>query len=352
MAYWEDSMDALCKTFGLTSRVALAIGIAVAFTSPVWANDFYKGKTITMSTHTAPGGGYDTLLRLLSRHYNRYIPGEPTMLVVNQPGAGGLLSLNYAARIAPQDGTWLALVSQGLILHEALGRPGVEVSLTKFKWIGNLNSSNNVTATWFLSKVKTIEDAKIREVTVGSTGAGAITSIVPAVMNSILGTKFKIITGYPGGAAQDIAMERGELDGRSVNQWDGYKSLKPDAIKNGQLHVLVQIAMSKEPDLPDVPLLVDLVKGDTLKENIARFLSQGVSASRPLAAPPEIPADRLALLRLAFDAVMKDRQFLIDAERLGTEISPLSGAEVQRIIDEVVNAPADVRKAFLEAAKH
>lgn len=316
------------------------------------ASDFYAGKTITMSTHTAPGGGYDTLLRLLSRHYGRHIPGEPTMIVVNQPGAGGLLSLNYAAKRAPQDGTWLALVSQGLILHEALGRPGLDASLTAFHWVGNLNTSNNVTATWHLSKVKTIEDAKLREVAVGSTGAGAITSIVPAVLNRILGTKFKIIYGYPGGAAQDVAMERGELDGRSVNTWDSYKSLRPDAVKNGQLHVLVQIAMKKEPDLPDVPLLVDLVKGDPAKERIARFLSQGMSTSRPLAAPPGVTTEHVTTLRRAFDATMKDPQFLSDAAKIGTEISPLSGEEVQQIIEEVVNAPAEVRNAFLEAAKH
>lgn len=330
---------------------ACAAGVLLA-QSPALASDFFQGKTITMSTHTAPGGGYDTLLRLLSRHYNRHIPGKPAMLVVNQPGAGGLLSLNYAAKRAPQDGTWLALASQGLILHEAMGGAGVETSLTKFKWIGNLNTSNNVTATWFLSKVRTIDDAKLREVTVGSTGAGAITSIVPAVMNRILGTKFKIIYGYPGGAAQDVAMERGELDGRSVNTWDSYKSLKPDAIRNGHLHVLVQIAMRKEPDLPDAPLLIDLVKGDPQKESIARFLSQGMSASRPLAAPPDVPMDRVEMLRRAFDATMQDAQFLADAERMGTEISPLSGEEVQTIIDEVVNAPAQVRNAFIEAAKH
>ena len=314
--------------------------------------DFYRGKTITMATHTAPGGAYDAYLRLLARHMGRHIAGGPNMLVVNQPGAGGLLSLNYAARRAPQDGTWLALVSQGLILHEAMERPGIDVSLRQFKWIGNLNSSNNVTATWHLSGVKTIQDAMKKPVTVGSTGAGAITSIVPAVMNAILGTQFKIIYGYPGGAAQDLAMERGELDGRSVNTWDGYKALQPNAIRNGQLHVLVQIAMKKEPDLPDVPLLVDLVKGDPQKESIARFLSQGMSASRPLAAPPGTPDARVALLRAAFDASMRDPELLADAAKLGAEISPLPGAEVQQIIDDVVGAPVEIRKAVQAAAAH
>ncbi|MFN3891931.1 MAG: Bug family tripartite tricarboxylate transporter substrate binding protein [Beijerinckiaceae bacterium] len=315
------------------------------------ADDFYRGKTITMSTHTAPGGGYDMILRLLARHYARHIPGAPNILVVNQPGAGGLLSLNYAARRASQDGTWLALVSQGLILHDALGRPGLEASLKTFKWIGNLNSSNNVTATWHTSGVRTIEDAMKKDVTVGSTGAGAITSIVPAVMNSILGTRFKIISGYEGGAAQDIAMERGELDGRSVNTWDNYKSLRGDAIKTGRLHVLVQIAMKKEPDLPDVPLLVDLVKDDPAKARIARFLSLGMSASRPLAAPPGTPDAQVRTLRAAFEAAVKDLLLLADADKIGAEISPLSGEEVQLIVTEVIDAPVDVKEAFGRAAK-
>ena len=315
------------------------------------ADDFYRGKTISMSTHVAPGDGYDTYLRLLSRHYFQHIPGSPTIIVVNQPGAGGLLSVNYAAKRAPQDGTWLALISQGLYLHEALEKPGLDASLRDFKWIGNLNSSANVTATWRLSGVKTIQDAMTKEVTVGSTGAGAITSIVPAVMNSILGTRFKIIYGYQGGAAQNIAMERGELDGRSVNTWDGYKALQPQAVANGDLHILVQISMQKEPDLPDVPRLVDLVKGDPEKESIARFLSLGMSISRSIAAPPGVPGERVALLRKAFDETVLDPQFQADAAKIGAEISAMSGAEVQRIVDEVVGAPRELRHKVAEAAR-
>ena len=318
---------------------------------PAQADDFYKGKTITMSTHVAPGDGYDTYLRLLSRHFNRHIPGVPGMIIANQPGAGGLLSINYAAKRAPQDGTWLALVSQGLYLHEALEKPGLDVSLRDFKWIGNMNSSANVTATWRLSGVKTIQDAMTKEVTVGSTGAGAITSIVPAVMNSILGTKFKIIYGYQGGAAQNLAMERGELDGRSVNTWDGYKALQPHAIANGDLHILVQISMHKEPDLPNVPRLIDLVQGDPEKEAIARFLSQGMSISRSIAAPPGTPDERVAILRDAFDKTMVDPLFTADAQKLGAEVSPASGKQVQQVVNEVVGAPLALRRRVAEAAK-
>ncbi len=333
----------VCRPLSAAFLTSLCV-ISAAACAQTGADDFYRGKTVNMATHTAPGGAYDAYLRLLGRHIGKHIPGNPNILVTNQPGAGGLLSLNYASRRAPQDGTWLVLVSQGLVLHEALDKPGIDVSLRKFKWIGNLNSSNNVTATWHLSGIKTIQDAMKKPVTVGSTGAGAITSIVPAVMNAILGTQFKIIYGYQGGAAQDIAMERGELDGRSVNTWDGYKALQPAAIKAGHLHVLVQIAMKKEPDLQDVPLLIDLVKGDQQREQIASFLSKGMSASRPLAAPPGVPDSRIELLRAAFDASMRDPDLLADANRLRAEISPLSGIEVQRIIDDVVGAPRELRQ--------
>lgn len=331
--------------------VAGAIVILSLLENQAIAQDFFKGKTITMSTHVTPGDGYDTYLRLLARHFNRHIFGNPAMVVVNQPGAGGLLSINYAAKRAPQDGTWLALASQGLYLHEALEKPGLDVSLRDFKWIGNLNSSANVTATWRLSGVKTIQDAMKKEVTVGSTGAGAITSIVPAVMNSILGTKFKIIYGYQGGAAQNIAMERGELDGRSVNTWDGYKALQPHAILNGDLHILVQISMHREPDLPNVPRLIDLVQGDPDKEAIARFLTLGMSISRSIAAPPGTPPERIEILRDAFDRTVIDPLFKADAQKLGAEVSPASGKQVQQVVEEVVGAPLAFRRKFAEAAR-
>lgn len=338
----------------MREQMSVIAGAAFLFATggaPTHADDVFRGKTISMSTHVAPGDGYDTYLRLLSRHFNRHIPGNPGMVVVNQPGAGGLLSINYAAKRAPQDGTWLALASQGLYLHEALEKPGLEASLLSFKWIGNLNSSANVTATWRLSGVKTIQDAMKKEVTVGSTGAGAITSIVPAVMNSILGTKFKIIYGYQGGAAQNIAMERGELDGRSVNTWDGYKALQPHAIANGDLHILVQISMHKEPDLPNVPRLIDLVQGDPEKEAIARFLSLGMSISRSIAAPPGTPAQRVEILRAAFDKTVADAQFVSDAKKLGADVSPASGKQVQQVVEDVVGAPLALRRKFAEAAR-
>ena len=232
---------------------------------PAAATDFFAGKTITMSSHTAPGNSYDLYLRLLSRHYGRHIPGNPSFVVINQPGGGGLRSFNHAGVVAPQDGTFLTIVSQALLIFEATGQRGLQVSLGKFQWLGSFHQSNNVTVTWHTSKVRTLADAMEREVTVGATGSGAGSIIGPAIYNAVLGTKFKMVSGYPGGAEIDIAMQRGEVEGRGNNTWAGYKATFQTAIKEGKLNVLIQTGLRKEPDLPDVPLFLDLVRGDPQK---------------------------------------------------------------------------------------
>jgi tripartite-type tricarboxylate transporter receptor subunit TctC len=176
------------------------------------AEDFFAGKKITLTSFGGAGNNYDTYARLVSRHLSKYIPGHPPIFVVNQPGAGGLTAINYASRIAPQDGTLFTLVSDGLLMFEATGRPGILDSLTKFKWLGALSSSNVVTATWYKSNIKTLDDAKKREVRLGGSGAGAMSSVVPELYNSFVGTRFSIIQGYQSAPKQNLAMDRGELD--------------------------------------------------------------------------------------------------------------------------------------------
>src|SRR5215475_15416874 len=168
-----------------TPLICAVLTAAVGQAAPVSAEDFYAGKTISMSTHTGPGGGYDTYLRLLARHFPRHIPGRPSIVVVNMPGAGGLLAFNQAGRVAPRDGTFLTLVSQGLLVHEATGQAGMLVSLRDFSWIGNLSQSNIVTVTWHATGIAAIEDAKLRDVTVGSTGAGSISVQIPNLLNAL-----------------------------------------------------------------------------------------------------------------------------------------------------------------------
>jgi tripartite-type tricarboxylate transporter receptor subunit TctC len=320
------------------------IAALITLTSPCVASaqEFYAGKTITMSTHTGPGGGYDTLLRLFSRHLAKHVPGNPNIVVVNQPGAGGLTAFNHAGKVAPQDGTFLTLVGQGLMVHEPTGQPGMQLSLAAFKWLGNFSQAPNVTAVWSTSKAKTLADAQRTEVVLGSSGAGSPDAQIPAVYNALIGTKFKVVYGYEGGGAMNLAMERGEIEGRGTNTWGSYKATMPKAVADGKLVPLLQIGLKKDRDLPDVPLFLDTVKGDAQKEPVARFLSLTTAISRPLAAPPGVPDARVALLRKAFDDTVADPEFLAEAQKLSVDIDPMTGAEMQEAVKQILATPKDV----------
>jgi tripartite-type tricarboxylate transporter receptor subunit TctC len=340
------------RTRSLAVSTALAAGAFVALPQArvAIAQDFYAGKTISLSTHSTPGAGYDTYLRLLSRHMGRHIPGRPTFVVLNQPGAGGLLAVNYAAKAAPQDGTFLTLVSQGLLVIEATGGRGLQTSLGSFKWLGNFSQSNNVTVTWAASNVKTLRDAMSRDVTVGATGAGSATVVGPTLYNSLIGTRFKIIQGYAGSGAINLAMQRGELDGHANSTWTSIKTTIGADWRAGRINVLIQMGARKEPDLPDVPLLSDLVRGDARKEGVADFMSLAVSIARPFAAPPGVPDGRVAILRRAFDATMQDADFLAEAAKLSSDIDPMTGEQTRAAIATILSTPkavlADVQAAL------
>ena len=309
---------------------------------PADAADFYAGKTITISTYGAPGDSYDVYMRLLSRHYGRHIPGNPRFTPINQTGAGGLVAINHAAKVAPQDGTFITVASQGLLIFEATGQHGLQTSIGNFKWLGSFTQSNNVTVTWHTSSAKTLADAIAREVVVGASGAAGGSVLGPLIYNAVLGTKFKIVYGYQGGAHIDLAMKRGEVDGRGNNTWAGYKATMPNEVRDGMLNVLIQTGLRKDRDLPDVPLFLDLARGDPAREPVAKFMSQAVAIARPVAAPPGVPADRVELLRRAFDETMKDPVFLAEAGKLNTEIDPLTGEQVQDIVREVLATPKPV----------
>jgi tripartite-type tricarboxylate transporter receptor subunit TctC len=340
-------------------RILVAAWAAAAALGPMAsagasAEDFFASKTISMSTHSEVGGGYDAYLRLLSRHMGKHIPGRPSFVVLNQPGAGGRLALNNATR-APQDGTFLTLVAQSVLTMGVTSGADLQASLGAFKWLGNFNQSNNVTVTWATSNVSTIRDAMAREVVVGATGAGTASELGPTLYNSLLGTRFKVRVGYSGGDAIDAAMARGEIDGRANSIWASIKMTLHDEIRAGRVNVLIQMGLRKEPELSEVPLLSDLVIGDPKKQAIAKFMSSAVSAARPLAAPPGVPDDRVAVLRRAFDATMKDPEFLADAQKLHLEIDPMSGEATQTIVASILAAPksvlADVQTALGGAAK-
>lgn len=312
--------------------------------------NFFQGKTISISTFTPPGGSYDTYSRLLARHIPKFIPGRPNAIVVNQPGAGGVLALNYAGRVAPRDGTFMTLAGVGMLLQGALDAKALQVSLRDLRWIGNFSKIDNVLATWPTSKAKTIKDAQANVVVLGSVGTGSIDAQLPAAFNALLGTRLKVIPGYPGTGQTLLAMERGEIEGK-VNGWTSLKS-ELSRERAASLHILLQMGPTPASDLKSVPLLVQMVKGDSEKVAVAEFLSLILAISRPLAAPPDVPNDRVTILRRAFDATMKDPDFLSETQKSGFDIDPMTGEEVEGAVTHVLTAPAEVvakSKAAIEA---
>src|SRR5215210_24605 len=241
--------------------------------------DFYKGKTISFVIGYSPGGGYDTYARLVARFMGDHIPGKPQIVPRNMPGASSRVAAAYIYNVAPKDGTTLATGDQSLSVAQAMGEK-LQFDTTKFIYIGNPSAENNTTVTWHTSPVKTIEDAKKQEVPMGATG-GSTSSQYPRAMNAVLGTKFKVITGYPGGNDINLAMERGEVAGRGSNSWASWKATRPDWLKNKKINILVQIGLTKAPDLPDVPLLMDLASNDEDKA-VLRLLSAPSTIGRPI----------------------------------------------------------------------
>jgi tripartite-type tricarboxylate transporter receptor subunit TctC len=308
----------------------------------VQADEFFAGKSITLTTHSEAGGGYDSYLRLLAAHMGRHLPGSPAFTVVNQPGGGGLVAVNHALTAAPRDGTLLTIVSQSVPMVAATGGAGLKGPFGELQWIGSFTRANNVTVTWETSKVASIADAKTRDVTMGATSAGTSSEMGPILYNALLGTRFKIMVGYAGAEAINAAMERGEVDGRANSTWASIKLTLLDAFRAGKVNVLIQTGLRKEKELPDVPLLSELVRGDPRKEAMARFMSLSVTPARPLAAPPGVPAERVALLRGAFDATLRDPAFLADARKRGADIDPMTGTETQEVVAAFLATPKPV----------
>jgi tripartite-type tricarboxylate transporter receptor subunit TctC len=315
--------------------------MTLAFVAPVHADNFFDQKTITITVGLGAGGSYDLYSRLLARYMGAYIPGKPSFIVQNRPGAGGMLAFNQAAR-GPKDGTLITAVSQGLLLQEVIGAPGLDASLGSFKWIGNFTQENNVTVTWHTSSIKTISDAKLREVPLAASGAGSTSAQIAELYNNLLGTKFRAIMGYESGAQQTLAMERGEMEGRATNTWSSYKASFPDA--RSRLNVLVQIGLRREQELSDIPLLTELVKDDKEKVMVAQLVSECLAVARPFAAPPGTPEDRVEILRHAFDLASRDPQLIGEASRLRLDLSPMNGSDVEKVINGAIGSAPETKK--------
>src|SRR5262249_40157869 len=260
------------------------------------------------------------------------IPGNPSMIVVNMTGGGGIVAANYMAEVAPRDGTVIGIVSQGLAADQALGQsPQLKANLREVNWIANIVFSNQLLVTRHTSETKTLDQAKQRIATIGTTGAGSASVQYPLFYNSILGTRFKIITGYRSGAEIDLAMERGEVEGRGTNPYASYMASHPDWIPQNKLNLLVQAGVEKDPELPNVPLILDLpvAAGD---RPLLEFMARSATVGRPLATTPRVPADRVAALRRAFDAAVRDPEFIAAAAKEKLDVRPQSGDKIAEII--------------------
>lgn len=327
------------KKLGTKGLVAFPALLALPLISgSALAEDFYKGKTITIITSTGAGGSFDAAARSISRFMPKHIPGNPNMIVKNMPGGGHTRATNYMYSQAPKDGTVIATVGYTIPMHQVTSGRGVRYDASKFNWLGTVGISNLAMVVMASAGVKTIEDLKKKEVTTGATGTGSATYLYANALNRVLGTKYKIIAGYRKSRDIDIAMERGEVAGRGGQGWSSIPVEHPDWIKEKKIVVLAQVGEKRLPELKDVPLLQELTD-DKDKKQILRFISLPVGVGRAYLTPPGVPADRVELLRKAFDATMKDKGFIEETNKLQLDISYTPGTELAKIVEETVKAP-------------
>lgn len=332
-------------------RIAISAAALAAFAAPVCAQsveEFYKGRTVEMVVGTNPGGGYDLYGRLIGRAIGKHIPGAPAVVVKNMPGAGHLKMTNWLYNVAPKDGTVMGTVPQAIAIEQALGTEGIQYDARKFTWIGRVAPVVEVTYTWHTSPTKTLEDARRRETVMGGSGAASPTVFYLKALNQLAGTKFRIIASYPSNNDTNLAMQRGEVEGGS-KAWASMKVDNADWLRDKQVNILVQYAEHRSPDLPDVPLMMELGRNDDERKALQLF-AQGNTMGRSIMATPGIPADRVAALRKAFMATMNDPDLIAFTKERKIDFGPaLSGQELEKLVEETLAVSPAVVKLAKEA---
>ena len=312
-------------------------------------DQFFKDKQVSLIITGSPGSIYDLYARTLAHAMAKRIPGEPTIVPRSMVGGGHLVGTNYLYNVAPQDGSVMGSIGETMPLVQLLEPDKVKFDVSKFNWIGNPNVANLTLTVWSGKGFESLQDAMTKTIVIGASGATSPSATTPTLLNSVLGTKFKVINGFPANQL-DMAMERGEIDGRGSAQWEWWKISRPQWIKEGKIKILMQMGPRKEPDLPDVPLLNDLARTPEERQVFALY-SSTVLVGRPLLLPPNVPAERVALWRKAFRETIKDPAFLADAQKMKLPIEPIFGEEMQQAITDIVKTPAHVvelSKAALE----
>ncbi len=321
--------------------LVLALGVAVlGFPDPARAQDAIE-RPLTIYVAGTAGGGIDLYARLLGRHIGRHIPGRPTVTVQLMPGAGGIRAATFLAEQAPRDGTAIGTFAGGPILEPLIGsrKPGYDMS--QFTMIGAVTKDVGVCMAWGASPFKVIDDARKQQMVVAGTGAGSETDTWPIVLNEVIGTRFKLVTGYLGSQETILAIERGEAHGRCVFSYSALRIAKPDWLREGKINVLLLTALERHPDFPGVPAVVELVTRPDDRQLLELMVGPGAMA-RPFVAPPGLPESKAALLRRAFDSTMQDAEFRAEAARIQADLAPTSGEAVQQLVGRLYATPRPV----------
>jgi len=319
--------------------LALAALRTPAVADPV--ADFYRRRTITLIIGYTVGGGYDVYGRVVARHMNKHIPGNPSIVVQNMPGAGSLRATNYLYNVASRDGATMATVSRGMAIEPLIGASDTRFDPARFAWLGSGTNEVSVCATVRDSPVRTWADMLAKDFTVGGEGSASDPDIFSAVIKNVFGVRLRLVAGYPGGAEITLAMERREVEGRCGWSYSSLKLQRPEWVATKQVNIPVQLALEKSPELPDVPLIMDFATTERQRQ-ILRLVFSRQSMARPFVAPPGIPEDRKQALRAAFDETMADPEFLAEAKARGLEVNPVSGVDIDKLIRELYQTPADV----------
>src|ERR1700722_1578859 len=345
-------MSLPCRS-GYATAMVLCAALALSPVRSDAADDFYAGKTVDMLIGLSAGGGYDIYGRTLARYLSRHIPGSPQIVPQNMPGAGSLKLVNYLYNVAPKDGTAIGIFAPGVVAQPLLGHAqGTQFDATKFGWLGSVSEEISVCAYMASTGIASVQDMRTRSTVIGASGGGAESDVFATVLKNLFHMPIRIVTGYPGGAEITLAMQRHEVDGRCGWSWTSLLSRNKAMLTGKEINVALQIALNKDDDpyLLRVPLIMDLTT-DPAQRAALKLIVSRQSIARPFAAPPGVPAERLAALRAAFDATMKDAAFLAEARTADLDVRPVAGAAVEALIKEIYASPPEAIKLATEAMR-
>ena len=316
---------------------------SIAHADPI--ADFYSTKKITVVVGSDAGGGYDTQAHLMARHLGDFLPGHPTLVVQNMPGAGSINAANFLFNSAPKDGTVIGLIQRTLLSANLTNQKGVRFDVQAFNWIGNLATETPIFVSWHTSPIKTMQDLLQHEMVLGGGGPTSDSEVQARMLNALLGTRIKIVSGYPGQAQIQLAMERGEVEAVGAWGWSNLKSRNPTYLTEHKVNILIQGALERASDLPDVPTPFDFVNNADDRKILEVFYAQQ-NVARPVVAPPDLPSDRLSALRQAFNDMAKDQAFLDDAKKLKLDVDPTSHESIEKVIKIIAATPKSIADRF------